>query len=320
MTPAERQLVTELFDRLATLEDAPRDPDAERTIRDGLRQAPNAVYALVQTALVQDEALKQADDRIQQLEAQLAGGNEPPRQGGFLDTMRDSIFGRQEAQGQQSGQAQGQAPGPWQRGSVPRVRPADAPIGTPMGTPMGAPPAFGGSQPMGGPGYPPAPGQMPPQQMPPPEPQGRGGSFLGTAAAAAAGVIGGSMLLDGIRSMTGHKGGGFGIADQANAAGRDSGGGSPWGNLGGGRGSDDLARQAGVDDVGRSGSAPSSQSQGLMNESGNRNNDPFANRNDNPSANANADNTDADFDDQDDDQDMDDEDVDFDGGDLGSDE
>ena len=36
MTPEERNLVIELFDRLATLEDAQRDPDAERLIRDGL--------------------------------------------------------------------------------------------------------------------------------------------------------------------------------------------------------------------------------------------------------------------------------------------
>ena len=56
MTPEERNLVIELFDRLATLEDAQRDQDAERLIRDGLRQAPNASYALVQTVLVQDEA------------------------------------------------------------------------------------------------------------------------------------------------------------------------------------------------------------------------------------------------------------------------
>ena len=112
MTPAERQLVTELFDRLATLEDAQRDPDAERVIRDGLAQAPNAVYALVQTALVQDEALRQANARIEELEGQLGFGN-AQRQGGggFLDNMRDSIFGRRDEQ----------------RGSVPSVRPGDAP-------------------------------------------------------------------------------------------------------------------------------------------------------------------------------------------------
>jgi len=232
MTPDERQLVTELFDRLATLEDAPRDPDAERAIRDGLAQAPNAVYALVQTALVQDEVLKRANARIQELEAQLGIGNEPPRQGGFLDNMRDSIFGRRTEP----------------RGSVPSVRTGDAPMGTP--------PGFGGGQPMGGPGYGPQ-GQLPPER-------GRGGSFLGTAAAAAAGVIGGSLLLDGIRSMSGGRQGGFGMTDPAAAAGRDSG--SPWG--GGGRGSDELARQAGIDDIGRSGGAggggPFGQRQGAF--------------------------------------------------------
>lgn len=230
MTPAERQLVTELFDRLATLEDARRDPDAERAIRDGLAQAPNAVYALVQTALVQDEALKDANARIQELEAELAAGSPPARQGGFLDSMRDSVFGRP----------------PEQRGSVPSVRPGGAPMGAGFGN---------GGAPMGGPGYGSA-GQMPPE----PQQQGRGGSFLGTAAAAAAGVIGGSMLLDGIRSMTGARhggGGGFGLSDPAAAAGRGS---SPWGNT---SGTDDLARQAGVNDIGRSGNAdPFGQSQG----------------------------------------------------------
>ena len=245
MTPTERQLVTDLFDRLATLEDAQRDPDAERVIRDGLAQAPNAVYALVQTALVQDEALRQANARIEELEGQLGVGN-AQRQGGggFLDNMRDSIFGRRDDQ----------------RGSVPSVRPGGAPTGAAMGTP----PAFGGpaGQPMGGRGYG-APGQM----QPPPEPQGgRGGSFLGTAAAAAAGVIGGSMLMDGIRGMTGGRpGGGHGLTDQAHAAGGDRGG-SPWGNSGG-SGGGDLARQAGIDDIGRRSDpfAQSQQSQGAQN-------------------------------------------------------
>src|SRR5580700_5505694 len=68
MTPQERQLVDDLFDRLAQLEKAPRDPDAAAAIADGLRKAPSAVYALVQTVLLQDEALKRANARIQELE------------------------------------------------------------------------------------------------------------------------------------------------------------------------------------------------------------------------------------------------------------
>lgn len=134
MTPEERNLVTELFDRLAALEDAPRDREAERLVQDGLRQAPNAPYALVQTVLVQDEALKRADTRIRELEAQLGTGAEPPRQGGFLDNMRDSLWGRRDTP---------------RAGSVPSVRPGGEPMGAPPSyraeaQPM-APPSAGGS-------------------------------------------------------------------------------------------------------------------------------------------------------------------------------
>src|SRR6266446_1471827 len=109
MTPEERNLVVELFDRLGTLEDAQqRDPEAERLIRDGLRQAPNAPYALVQTVLVQDEALKRANARIQELEGS-AAANAAPRDSSFLGGVRDSLLGRRES-----------------RGSVPSVRPNEA--------------------------------------------------------------------------------------------------------------------------------------------------------------------------------------------------
>ena len=77
MTPQERQLVAELFDRLAALENAPRDPDAERVIAEELQRAPHALYPLVQTVLVQDEALKDADGTIKTLEQQLGIQPEP---------------------------------------------------------------------------------------------------------------------------------------------------------------------------------------------------------------------------------------------------
>jgi len=92
MTPQERQLVDDLFDRLSRVEGTARDPDATAAIAQGLRSAPNAVYALVQTVLLQDEALKRANDRIQELEA--AGGGEQHQSGGFLDSMRETIFGQ----------------------------------------------------------------------------------------------------------------------------------------------------------------------------------------------------------------------------------
>ena len=91
MTPQERQLVTDLFDRLASLEANKRDPQAEALIAEGVRRAPHALYALVQTALIQDEALRNADARIQELEG---GGPGASTQGGFLDNMRDVFRGR----------------------------------------------------------------------------------------------------------------------------------------------------------------------------------------------------------------------------------
>jgi hypothetical protein len=213
MTPEERKLVTELFDRLATLEDAARDPDAERAINDGLRQAPNAVYALVQTALVQDEALKRADARIRELEDELGLGPEPQRPAGFLDNVRGALFGTPEPRASVP-----------RSGSVPTVRSSETSTGfragaQPMSEPYGRPYA---------------------------QPAGQGGSFLGTAAAAAAGVIGGSLLLGGIRSMMGQHGSAHAAVDPSLGAQRDLT--TPWSNTDGG----DLARQAGIDSIGRS--------------------------------------------------------------------
>jgi len=209
MTPQERQLVDELFDRLAALENAPRDTDAERAITEGLGRAPHAVYALVQTAIVQDEALKRANARI----AELEGSDEPPRQAGFLDNMRETLFGRDE-----------------RRGSVPNVRQA----------PAGAPGFAGAPGYAGTPAGPSAYGQPTAQTI------GSGGSFLGTAAASAAGMIGGAMLLNGIRSMFGHSAY-AGAYDPGAAHGVT---GSPWG---GSAADSDLARQAGIDHVGSGG-------------------------------------------------------------------
>jgi len=205
MTPQEQALVDELFDRLASVENTPRDPEAERVIANGLRRAPHAVYALVQTALVQDEALKRANARMEELEAQLGGGPQVQQQGSFLDSMREAVLGKREP-----------------RGSVPSVRsPAT------QTSPMGPPPYEQGY------GYPP--------QMRTGPAFGSGGSFLGTAASTAAGVIGGALLMDGIRSMFGHHAG-SGTTTQS-AFGPLAGSGSASGSA--------LAREAGVNDIDR---------------------------------------------------------------------
>lgn len=184
MTPQERQRVAELFERLQRLESAPRDPQAEQAIAEGWRRAPNAAYALVQTVLIQDEALRNADARIRALEA---GERPAEEQGSFLDNVRGTLFGR----------------GDERRGSVPPVR-------------AGAAPAFGG------------------------------GSFLGTAAASAAGFIGGALLLDSFRSMFGGETT-TGTAAAAGAQEQNQGENSPRDNAA----DSDLARDAGTGDIGR---------------------------------------------------------------------
>jgi hypothetical protein len=220
MTPQERQLVDELFDRLSKLENAPRDPDAIAAISDGLRKAPGAVYALVQTVLLQDEALRRAHARIQELEA--AHAPEQAQSGGFLDTMRDTLFGSSPS-----------------RGSVPNVPPRDArPVWNSGQAMQQAQPGYG--QPPYGQAY----GQGQGYGAPPVG--GGGGSFLGTAAAAAAGVVGGSLLLSSIRGMMGgsHQQafgdtGAFGDRGGSSLGGSDQSGGS-------------LARDAGLNDIGSS--------------------------------------------------------------------
>jgi uncharacterized protein len=224
MTPQERQLVDDLFDRLSNVENVPRDPDASAAIAQGLRSAPNAVYALVQTVLLQDEALKRANDRIQELEQ--AHAPEQGQSGGFLDSMRGAIFG--DSQGQS-------------RGSVPNVAPpaSNRPVwnsGQVLQQSRGPDPydqgRYGqGAQ--GGYGQPYGGGQSP---------FGGGGSFLGTAAATAAGMVGGSLLLNSVRSMMG---GGQHQAFGDSAAGGDRAA-RPWSD----QSNSSLAQDAGINDVG----------------------------------------------------------------------
>jgi hypothetical protein len=271
MTPQERQLIDDLFARLSKLEAAPRDPDATAAITQGLRSAPNAIYALVQTALVQDEALKQAHHRIEELEG--ASAQQQPQGGGsFLDSMRDAVFGQGQSQGQAQDQAHGSVPNVpppatggrpvWNSGQV--LQQSQSPgrydqghddqgygqgsynqgsynqgpynqgnqgYGAPQSGPMGG--AFGGG----------------------------GGSFLGTAAAAAAGVVGGSLLLNSFRGMMGGMGG------HRSAFGDTSIGGdrNTWSDQSG----SGLARDAGINDIGTQDRSDSGSRAGLFDASSN---------------------------------------------------
>ena len=110
----------------------------------------------MQTALVQDEALKRANARIEELQAQVGGDEQTQQPGSFLDSMRDAVLGRRDP-----------------RSSVPTVRSqAQSPSTTaPPYQRQGEYPQPMNPNAMGGPAF------------------GSGGSFLGTAASTAAGVI-----------------------------------------------------------------------------------------------------------------------------------
>jgi hypothetical protein len=227
MTPQERQLIDDLFDRLSRVEDTPRDAEAVAAIAQGLRIAPNAVYALVQTVLVQDEALRRANSRILELEqASASAQGSGQGSGGFLDSMREKVFG----------------PAGQQRGSVPNVPPRtqeSRPVWNSgqvlqQASPPPLPPSYG--QAYGGPPY-----------GAPQSPSGGGGSFLGTAAAAAAGMVGGSLLLNGIRSMMGGQRHGFGDTTTDEGAARQAASPTnPWVD----QSNSPLAHDLGVDDIG----------------------------------------------------------------------
>ena len=161
MQSQERDLIAGLFGRLQQFEAQPRDPEAEALIRDFVARQPASPYLLVQTVLVQEQALKAAQERIAELEAKAGAA---PAAAGFL-------------------------------GSAPKIGPWGSQ------TQAAAPPA-------------PAPSTRSPLQAAV-APQSGGGSFLRSAMATAAGVAGGALLFEGIRSLMGSHPGPFGSAAAA---------------------------------------------------------------------------------------------------------
>ena len=137
MSPEERQLLTGLFDRIRGAATTPRDQEAEGLIQDATKAQPYAPYFLAQTVLVQDQALRAANDRLQELEgkvkdleSQAASG---PRPGGFLGGL-GSLFGgsapgrqRSPRGGAAAGRPLGQSPPPRAAGNSPRKAMLPAP-------------------------------------------------------------------------------------------------------------------------------------------------------------------------------------------------
>jgi hypothetical protein len=170
MTPQERQLLIEMFQRIDKAGDQPRDAEAEALIQDAVRQLPFAPYLLSQTVLVQEQALKAANARIEELQAKVSALENPPSSGSFL----------------------GAGPATSVPTSVPRAGAPASPWGP------NAREAMAGQS---APQFQQAPqAQAQPMAAPAQTPFGSGG-FLQGALSTAAGVAGGMLLANSIRGL-----------------------------------------------------------------------------------------------------------------------
>jgi hypothetical protein len=171
MTPEERELINGLFERMRSFGAPEKDRDAEALISQGVRATPDAAYMLVQSVLVQEQALQEAGSRIQALEEQvrdLQGGRERTSgSGSFLGGLLGT----------------GRAASEPRSGSVPQIGARATPS------------AYDDRRPW-------SPPQNAPQQPASP-PQAAGGGFLRSAMATAAGVAGGVLAAGAIRDMLG---------------------------------------------------------------------------------------------------------------------
>jgi hypothetical protein len=170
MNSDERQLITDLFQRMRDYGAPEKDRDAEILINQQLRANPDAAYMLVQSVLVQEQGLEAANGRIQELEEQLRSVEAPrgQRSGGFLD----GFWGGRRSEEPRS--------------SVPQV-------GS-RATPSAYDSRGDGRSPWG---------QSAPPPQAQPAPAASGGGFMRSALTTAAGVAGGLLVADGLRNMLG---------------------------------------------------------------------------------------------------------------------
>jgi len=186
MSPDERQLLDDLFDRVQGAAATHRDPEAEQLIAQRHREQPYATYYLAQAVIIQDQALKATTDRIHELEAQVRDIEEQnrrmpePQNTGFLGGLT-SLFG--------GGQQQRPEPVPSREGSLYRDH---------QRATAAQPDYANERQTTAAPG-----GQTVPPAGPwsrPAAPSG-GGSFLQGAMSTAAGVAGGMLMANAVQGL-----------------------------------------------------------------------------------------------------------------------
>jgi uncharacterized protein len=97
MTEQERQLIAGLADRIRTAPAPQIDRDADELIRRTVGARPDALYILTQTVLLQEMALNQAKQQIDELKRQT------PQEGGFLHQGQGGNWGQESRVQQPSG-------------------------------------------------------------------------------------------------------------------------------------------------------------------------------------------------------------------------
>ncbi|QXZ09667.1 DUF2076 domain-containing protein [Comamonas sp. Y33R10-2] len=179
MTSQEQQLLQDLCARLTLTQGQPKDPQADAELRSGLTAAPDAVYWLAQRTLLLEQSLQQAQKQITELQQQVQQAQQNHSQAGssFLSGGLSTHFGRAPEPSVNAASAQQpyQSPNQFQpavQASSWRDR-------------------FSGS----------AASSASPNAVQPAAPAG--GSFLGSAVAAAAGVAGGMFLFNGLGNLMG---------------------------------------------------------------------------------------------------------------------
>ena len=236
MTPQEQQLLQDLCARLTLTQGQPKDAQADAELRRGLSNAPDAVYWLAQRTLMLEQAIQQAQQQIGELQQQVKQAQQSQSQGAgsFLSGGLGTHFGR--------------APEPYAEdgGHAANVRPSYPPQYQPQAAPQ---PSswrdrfFGGGS---------APRAAAPQAYGQPA-TSAGSSFLGNAAAAAAGVAGGMFLFNGLENLMGghHAGSGSQSGGESKSLAQDS---SSQGLHGDSGNTSSLANDAGLGSIDNSAS------------------------------------------------------------------
>jgi len=191
LTHEERHAINDLFARLQAHGPAEKDGEAEALINQLIRRTPDSAYMLVQCVLIEEAQVAELEERIRDLESQLAGGSRPASRGGFLGARRGSASASRDDYDDDRRSDDRRSDD--RRSGIPPIGSRSGP--SPYDDASRGPSWSGGRQQPGpGGGHP----GVPPQQQ-----QAGGGGFFRTAATMAAGVAGGALLANSLGGLFG---------------------------------------------------------------------------------------------------------------------